>query len=84
MTQVIQDIALIVIDIFRVLLVLYIFMSYVPALRAKNFFYQLNKIFSQILDPIRKLIPPVGGLDFSPIALLILISIARKILIIVL
>jgi YggT family protein len=30
-----------------------------------------------LLAPIRKLIPPVGGLDFSPMILLILLRIVR-------
>jgi YggT family protein len=30
-----------------------------------------------VLAPIRKLIPPVGGLDFSPMILLILLRIVR-------
>ncbi|MGH9388112.1 MAG: YggT family protein [Vicinamibacteria bacterium] len=32
-----------------------------------------------VLAPIRKLIPPVGGLDFSPMILLILLRIVRGI-----
>jgi len=33
-----------------------------------------------VLAPIRKLIPPVGGLDFSPMILLILLRIVRGML----
>lgn len=33
-----------------------------------------------LLAPIRKLVPPVGGLDFSPLVLLILLRIVRGML----
>jgi YggT family protein len=33
-----------------------------------------------VLAPIRKLIPPIGGLDFSPMILLVLLRVLRGML----
>ena len=40
----------------------------------------LNAILDPILSPIRRRMPPTGGIDFSPIVLLVLIRIALIIL----
>jgi len=38
----------------------------------------LDSIVHPILDPIRRLVPPVGGVDLSPLILLIVLDIARR------
>ncbi|MBC2669185.1 YggT family protein [Novosphingobium piscinae] len=40
----------------------------------------LNAILDPLLAPIRRRLPPTGGLDFSPIVLLLLIQIAMIVL----
>ena len=40
----------------------------------------LDKIVVPLLRPIRKVIKPVGGLDFSPIVLVVLIQIISSLL----
>ena len=40
----------------------------------------LDKIVEPLLRPIRKVIKPVGGLDFSPIVLVVLIQIISSLL----
>ncbi|PID66409.1 MAG: hypothetical protein CR975_03000 [Gammaproteobacteria bacterium] len=44
----------------------------IPALQRIN--YLLYHLFEPMLRPIQKIIPPVGGLDFSPIVFLLLLS----------
>ncbi len=41
----------------------------------------LHQITSPILDPIRRLLPPVGGLDLSPIVAILLLSLVRTLLV---
>lgn len=41
----------------------------------------LDGIIRPLLDPIRRIIPSTGGLDFSPIILWILIVLTRSVLI---
>ncbi|KKK33700.1 cell division protein [Salinicoccus sediminis] len=53
-------------------LIIYILSSWLPALRESSFGRILGKIYEPILEPVRNLIPPLGGmLDLSPIILLI-------------
>ncbi len=40
----------------------------------------IDKIISPMLDPIRRVIPPTGGLDFSPMALWLLVYLIGNIL----
>lgn len=44
----------------------------------------LDDVTEPILAPIRRMLPPVGGMDFSPILALILIYVVRYVLISVL
>lgn len=41
----------------------------------------LDRIVNPMLNPIRRVIPPLGGLDLSPIVLLILIQVLGSVLI---
>jgi YggT family protein len=41
----------------------------------------IDRIIEPLLKPIRKLIPPIGMVDISPIILIIIIQILRKLLI---
>ncbi len=41
----------------------------------------LNRVVEPLLAPIRRVIPPVGAFDFSPLVLIILIGLVRQLLI---
>lgn len=56
-------------------LIIYILSSWLPALRESAFGEFLGKIYEPLLEPFRKLIPPLGGvLDLSPIILIIILQ----------
>lgn len=40
--------------------------------------YFFNRIFEPVLDKIRQVLPPIAGLDLSPIALFLLIRFAQS------
>jgi YggT family protein len=40
----------------------------------------LDRIIGPLLAPIRRFVPPIGGLDLSPLVLLLLIYIIRSII----
>ena len=40
----------------------------------------LNQITEPILGPARRIIPPIGGIDFSPIIVLFLLTIVERLL----
>lgn len=63
-----------VFPIFTWGLIIYIFSSWVPGLRESAFGQILGKVYEPILEPFRKLIPPIGGmLDLSPIIAIIVL-----------
>lgn len=41
----------------------------------------IGLVIEPLLKPIRKLIPPTGGFDFSPLLLMILLQVLGKLLI---
>jgi len=41
----------------------------------------LDRIIAPFLNPIRRVIPPVGMFDFSPLILIILVEVASRILV---
>jgi YggT family protein len=41
----------------------------------------IDRIVNPLLAPIRRFVPPMGGLDFSPLILLILIQLIASVLI---
>lgn len=46
-----------------------------------NSFYQaIYRLTEPLLAPFRRLLPPMGGLDFSPIILLLVVDLARRVL----
>lgn len=56
-------------------LIIYILSSWLPALRESSFGVFLGKVYEPLLEPFRKLIPPIGGmLDLSPIVLIIILN----------
>ena len=40
----------------------------------------VRKLTEPLLDPIRRVVPPVGGLDFSPMILLVGLQILKGLL----
>jgi YggT family protein len=42
--------------------------------------YALSRIIDPLLNPIRRILPDFGGLDFSPMVLLLLIWIVQRLL----
>jgi len=44
----------------------------------------LDRIVAPLLNPIRNLIPPAGGLDFSPLILILILNAVERLLILAL
>ncbi len=69
-------------QLFYVLLLIRIILSWVPGVNlyhpAVQFVYRVT---SPILDPIRRVVPPVAGLDLSPLVALLLLSLIQRVVI---
>jgi YggT family protein len=46
----------------------------------RNFIVALDRLTAPLYRPIRRMLPDFGGLDFSPLVILILIQIIKKLL----
>ena len=46
----------------------------------RNFIVALDRLTAPIYRPIRRILPDFGGLDFSPLVILILIEVIEKLL----
>ncbi len=65
-------------NIYSWLIIIYILMSWVPNARESNFGEMLGRIVEPYLEPFRKIIPPLGMLDISPIVALIALRLAER------
>ncbi len=64
------------INIYFYVIIIYIFMSWIPGARESQFGYILGSICEPYLEKFRRFIPPVGMIDFSPIVALIVLRFA--------
>jgi YggT family protein len=59
------------------ILIIYIFMSWVPNIRQSSIGHLFARLCEPYLDPFRRIIPPIGMIDISPWAAFIVLSLAR-------
>ncbi|SIT67762.1 YggT family protein [Edaphobacillus lindanitolerans] len=62
------------INIYSVLLIIYVLMSWVPSTRETSIGRLLGKVCEPYLDFFRRFIPPIGMIDISPIVALIALN----------
>lgn len=59
-------------------IIIYILMSWFPGSRETAFGEILSKICEPFLEPFRKVIPPLGMLDISPLVAILLLNFAQR------
>jgi YggT family protein len=59
---------------YSIALLIYILLSWFPGARESQFGYFLSKICEPYLEPFRKIIPPIGMIDISPIVALLVLN----------
>lgn len=68
-------------QLFQLILVIRILLTWFPNVNWWNQpFKFLRDITDPVLEPFRRLIPPVGGIDFSPLVLFFILNILEKII----
>lgn len=88
LTHALFDIAHYLLTILTWIIIIQVIMSWLFAFNVINtssqgvrtFAVALDRITAPLYRPIRRILPDFGGLDFSPIVLLILIQVAHKLL----
>ncbi len=59
-------------------LIIYIFMSWIPNVQQSTFGQMLGKLCNPYLDIFRKIIPPLGMIDISPIVAIFALQLAVR------
>ncbi len=71
-----------IIEIYTFVLLIRILMTWIPNLDPYNPIVQmLVQVTDPVLEPARRLIPPLGMIDISPIVVFIALSIIRDLLV---
>lgn len=73
-----MNIILFLLQIYSWVLIGYILMSWVPNLRETSFGQFIGTLAEPYLAPFRKIIPPIGMIDISPIVAILALSFAEK------
>ncbi len=67
-----------VIYFYNILLIIYILMSWFPGARESSFGQMLANLCEPYLEPFRKIIPPLGMIDISPIVAILVLNFASR------
>lgn len=65
-------------QVYSWLLIIYILMSWFPGARDSGFGQGLAKVTEPFLEPFRKIIPPLGMIDISPIVAILTLNFASQ------
>ncbi|WP_047151569.1 YggT family protein [Aneurinibacillus tyrosinisolvens] len=64
-------------NIYYYMIIIYIFMSWVPQVRETSFGQLLGRLVEPYLQIFRRFIPPLGMIDISPIVALVALYFAQ-------
>ena len=69
-------------DLITLLLIISVFLTWIPRINWYNEPFKTLRAFSELFfAPFRKLIPPIGMIDISPIIAFILLGVVRNIVV---
>ncbi|EEE48943.1 YggT family protein [Staphylococcus capitis] len=69
---------LFLVQIYYIGMIIYFFTSWVPSIRESKVGGFLGKIYEPFLEPFRKIIPPIGIIDISSIAAIIVLVLFQR------
>ncbi len=67
-----------VVNIYTLLMFVYAVISWIPDLRRGRWVYVLASVIEPVLMPIRRIIPPVGGLDLAFLIVILLLQVVIR------
>ncbi|MDY0396307.1 YggT family protein [Virgibacillus halophilus] len=65
-------------NVYSFVLIIYILMSWFPGARESAFGGIFAKLSEPYLEPFRRIIPPIGMLDISPLVAIIVLQLAQS------
>ena len=63
-----------IVHVYTILLFVYALVSWFPDLRRGRWVYYLGSVVEPVLAPIRRIIPPIGGIDLAFLVLILLLQ----------
>ena len=69
------------IDLYSLVVLVAVILSWVPLDRRHPLMTIARGLTQRVLAPIRKVLPPMGGLDFSSMVLLIALQLLKELLV---
>ena len=69
---------LFLVQIYYIGMIIYFLTSWVPSIRESKVGEFLGKIYEPFLEPFRKIIPPIGIIDISSIAAIIVLVLFQR------
>jgi len=66
-------------QVLTILVIVHAIGSWFPSVRRSKFYWYIDAVVEPMLRPIRKVIKPVNGLDFSPLVLLFVLYLLQRI-----
>ena len=69
------------VDLYSLVVLVAVILSWVPLDRRHPLMTIAHGLTEPVLAPIRKVLPPMGGLDLSPMVLLIALQILKELLV---
>ena len=70
----------ILIELLIILVFIHAIGSWFPQIRNSKFYWYIDFIVDPLLRPIRNLIKPINGIDFSPLILIFILVIIQRML----
>jgi YggT family protein len=68
------------IDLYSLVVIVTVVISWLPVDRQHPAVLFIHRITEPVLAPIRRALPPMGGLDLSPLVLLIALQFLKRLL----
>ena len=62
------------VNVYTLLLFVYAVVSWIPDLRRGRWVYYLASVIEPVLAPVRRIVPPVGGLDLAFLIVLLVLQ----------
>ena len=66
------------IQIYTLIMLVYALVSWIPELRRYRWTSYLSMLVDPVLAPVRRIIPPVGGLDLSFLIVIIILNLLPR------
>lgn len=70
----------VIFEVYTFLIIAQVLMSWIPHDRYHPIFRFIEDVTEPVLGPCRRLIPALGGIDFSPIIALMLLELLRRVI----